>query len=290
MSIIVKVNGDAITDKMLAKNLGRYIDQQKADENSDFELTKENLKYVKTETLNYLIERRLLLQEAARKGIAVSREKVGENIAELRLNYETAAQWEARLVKLGVEESELFDEIREDLTTEAFLNDLYSTGINFTEGELKAYYEDNEARMKEPDLFSFYEVFSPSAGNLKAAVPIVQSDDSFEEIETSLKEIGLEVENHVNIPAYSLPAEVLNIVADLEVGKIGTMAIGEGGYVMYKLNRRHIGKKLNYDSIKKRLAEYLIAEGKKEVYADLVGKLMEAADIEYEDVTVLNGL
>ncbi len=70
-STIVRINGEDITEILLESAVSRYIIQMEEDEDSDFEPTKDNMKFIKTEVLNRLIERTLLLQKAAVEKIEV---------------------------------------------------------------------------------------------------------------------------------------------------------------------------------------------------------------------------
>ncbi|MGA2142500.1 MAG: SurA N-terminal domain-containing protein, partial [Brevinematales bacterium] len=68
MGVIAEINGEQITMEMLDSAVGRYIVQLEEDEEADFKPTKENMKFIKTEVLNFLMERKLLLKRAMEEG------------------------------------------------------------------------------------------------------------------------------------------------------------------------------------------------------------------------------
>lgn len=286
MKVVVKVNGDCITDRMLEASVGRYIVQLEEEEN-DFEPTDRNLKYVRTEALNYLIERILLIQLARKSGVTVSEEELERTINGMRGNFDDEEQWKNNLLALHVSEPELSGEVRDDLLLEKFLDGLYEANLKYTEDDIKNYFSENERFMKEPDIFNFYEAYLSGPGQLEQAVAVIESGKDKDEVKSRLETLGIPFEEYAQVPAFKVPQEVLNILSDLEPGKIGTMALPDGGMIIYKLKSRTVGNKLSYDSVKTRLAEYLIQNGKKELYSKLVRDEMERASIEYVDTSVL---
>ena len=95
--------------------------------------------------------------------------------------------------------------------------------------------------------------------------------------------------HEADFPAYQLPEEVYNVLSDLGEDKIGTMVIDDNTIMVYKLLRRLNGKTLVFKEIKESLRNYMGEKGRKEVYSDLVNKLMETAKIEYINTEYLEG-
>lgn len=285
-STIVRINGEDITEILLESAVSRYIIQMEEDEDSDFEPTKDNMKFIKTEVLNRLIERTLLLQKAAVEKIEVKHETVHQNIDRMRSNFTTEEEWKENLISLHIQEENLFDELKKDMTIEKFLNEHYISDTNFSEKELQEYYNNNEKLMKEPDLFSFYEIYCDNADIVKSVYNILQEKDIYQ-ITEALEKAGLEFHNHTDIPAYQLPEEVYNVMSDLEIGKVATMQAPECGMLVYKLNGKIIGKKLIYDEIKEKLAQYLVQSARAEETDKIIKEEMDKAVIKYVDSSYL---
>ena len=285
--VIVSINGEGITEKMLEASMARYLIQLEEDEDSDFEPTKDNLKFIKTEVLNYLIERLLLLQRALKNGIAVQNDEVARNIEKMKANFSTAEEWRNNLVSLHVAEENLFNEVKKDMIIEKFLDENYLKVIQFTESELIEYYHKNEKLMKEPDLFSFYEAYTGNIDMVKQACLVIQSNKDISVISKELEEIGVDFHNHSEVPSYNLPEEVYNVLSDVGIGNIATMPAPDNGILIYKLNNKIVGRKFIYEHIKEKLAEYLIKSAKKEITDNLIKEEMDKADIKYENTDCL---
>jgi hypothetical protein len=286
-NVIAKVNGEELTREVVDRAVTRFIIQLEEDDTVSFEPNKENMKYVKTEVMNHLIERMLLLQKAKKDGLDVPLEAVSRNIEMMKSNFGTEDEWKANLTALRIPENTLFDEIKNDMIVEKYLGNHYLKDIQFSEEELKNYYNINERLMKEPDLFSFYEVYANNAAEVKTIHELINKHDDLAQITDELNKIKLELHNHTDVPAYQLPEEVYNVLSDVEVGKIASMQTPDQGMLVYKLTNKIMGKSLMYDDIKEKLAEYLIQNAKTDITNQLIKKEMDQAKIEYQNTTYL---
>jgi hypothetical protein len=285
--VIVVVNGEEISERELDSSVSRYIVQLEEDEEAKFEPNETNLKYIKAEVLNHLVEKHLLLQKAKSDGVEIPHEAVARNIEMMRSNFQTDEEWKDNMTALRIPEEDFFDEIQKDMMLEKFLNQHYQKNIQFSEQQLKDYYRDNERFMKEPDLFSFFEGYAVNAEKVKFIYEELKQHDDAEEIEKQLKHLGIDFHSHVDIPAYQLPEPVVNVLSELQPLEVASMQADGGGMLVYKLIRRAVGNKLDYEQIKEKLSEYLISSAKSEVADTLIREEMEKAKIEYKDVTYL---
>ncbi len=292
-AVVVTVNGESITEAVLDKAVGRYIVQleedTEEDPNSKFDPNPENLKYVKTEVLNHLIEKTLLLQKARRDGVTVPHEAVARNIEMIRANFKDDQEWKNNLQVLRVQEEDLFEEIRRDMVLEKFLAEQYRESVTFSDEQLRAYYADNEKFMKEPDLFSFYEAYAQTADRVKIVIEEMKKAETLDALEREMKHVGIEFHNHVDVPAYQLPVPVVNVLSDLKPGEIASMQADEtaGGVLVYKLIGRIVGKKLVFEDIREKLSEYLVRSAKSEVTDRIIKEEMDKAEIRYQDTAYL---
>ncbi|OHD55813.1 MAG: hypothetical protein A2Y33_14355 [Spirochaetes bacterium GWF1_51_8] len=289
MEIIARVNGEEINSKMLDGAVARYIVQLEEDEDANMDLTPEGMKYLRAEVLNYLIERTVLLQAARKDGLSVSGDEVGGRLSGIRAGFDTEADWENNLLALGSNPEAIKDELAGDILLEKFLGRSYEKSIDITDDGLARYFEENQSRMKEPDLFTFYEVMVSSPAQVTTVATVFSKASDVSEIEEKIRAIDGEFRHEADIPAAQLPEEVYNILSDLEASKVGTMVIDDNTIMVYKLIRKTIGKKLVFSEIKDSLKSYLNASGRKAVYNSLLDGEMEKAKIEYVNTDYLKG-
>ncbi len=287
VNVVAKINEVLITQEMLDRAVGRYIIQLEEDEDIDFKPTKENYKFIRTEVLNFLIERILLLNRAEREGIQISDDAVSKSIKTLKKNFSSSEEWSKNLLALSTDEASLFFEIRSDMIIEKFIDKMLGDKVKFGEKELMSYYENNEDIMKDPDLFTFYELNANTADDIKIAYSLLQKIEDFTELEKELIKHEINIHNHKNVPGFELSKELQNVLSDLKIGSIATMQGAEGGMMIYKLMKIIRGRKLDYNEIKEKLAEYLIKTAKKETIDSVITDEMEKARIEYLDLSYL---
>ena len=101
--------------------------------------------------LRELIDRRLLLQVASRRGLSASEEEVEAVVARHRLPYATAEAFERHLGSIGMDLSVLRRQTRRQLTVERLLVREIASKVEVDEAEMRAYYDANLAAFSVPE-------------------------------------------------------------------------------------------------------------------------------------------
>ncbi|MEJ5284851.1 MAG: SurA N-terminal domain-containing protein [Brevinematales bacterium] len=283
MSNIAIVNGEAIPVEKFEKFFKRILFEFQEDEN--FELTKENKKFIKTEALQTLIERILIIQEAEKKNIHIDDKKVLDKLEEIKSSVDEEELTED-LKKIGLNETELFEEIKNEEIINKFFDEYGINNISFTEEELKNFYELNKDFIKEPDLLTLYEIYTENEAKADLLLDEIKNLTSGEEIEKKLKEENIDYFYHNEIPEYKLPHEVIEEFNENPDQK-NILIRSDIGIFIYKIIDIKIGKRPEYSEIKKDLAEYLITEAVKETKQNIIQELIDKAEIKYLDTSIL---
>jgi peptidyl-prolyl cis-trans isomerase C len=286
MSVIVLVNNEPISDQMVKKVMKRLLVEIQEDE-EDFELTKENKKFVKTEALNYLIDRTLILQEARKEGIDIDNKALMKHFEEIKLTFDSKEEWEKSLEELELEESELFEEVRKDGIVELYLLRHGLEDVDFTEKELKEFYEKNKDYIREPDKFSFYEIFFDNLESAEVIYDLLSEISVKSKVLKELSDRELEFLYHSDVSDNKVPQELLEMIEASEGEEDTFLISGDDGYYVYKIVDIKPGREVSYDEVKKELAEYLIEKAKQEKFEKIVGELLDKADIKYVDTSFL---
>lgn len=101
--------------------------------------------------LRELIDRRLLLQVASRRGLSASDEEVEAVVARHRLPYATAEAFAQHLGALGMDLHGLRQQTRRQLTVERLLVREIASKVEVDETEMRAYYDANLAAFSVPE-------------------------------------------------------------------------------------------------------------------------------------------
>lgn len=276
---IISVNGTMITDKDIERALIRYIVQLEEDE-SPYEPTEASLKFLRIEASNALISRVLLLDRAKRKGCVVSEEEVLKEIENIHSRFESKDNWDKNLMLFQLSEEDVHNEVKNDLLIERLI-DLEASEEEITDELVTSFYEMNAQFIRDPTLYTFYEISAASKEKLEQIVQCLKTKEEVFEIENYVKEIGETFFHHVDVTEGSIPEAVREILGDLSSQQIGTMLLPEGGYVVYKLLARREGKQYPLTSVKNDLKRYLEHERRVKTYQRILDEEMEKADIRY---------
>lgn len=143
------VNGEQITEK----ELNAYLDQYKevyASFGIDFdsEEGQEVLESLKTEVLNGLIEKEVVLQAAQNEGYEADPAEVEERLKEVKEQFESEEKLAEMLSSLHMTEADLKEEIAQSLVYEQFVRDKIGQ-VEVTEEELEKAYQEHEEQTGE---------------------------------------------------------------------------------------------------------------------------------------------
>ncbi|MCX7883048.1 MAG: SurA N-terminal domain-containing protein [Brevinematales bacterium] len=276
---VIAVNGKMITDRDIDRALIRYIVQLEEDDRP-YEPTKENLKFLRVEASNALISRLLLLERAKRQGCMVSDEDVDGEMETIRSSFESIENWENNLILFQLSENEVREEVRGDMLIERLI-DMESAKEPITEELVSSFYEMNAQFLRDPTLYTFYEISASTRENLEEIVRYVRTTQDMIDLENYVKGKGETFLHHVDVVEGSIPEEVRAILSDIGVQEIGTMVLPDGGYVVYKLISRREGKQRSLESVREDVKRYLEKERRTKAYERLLDEEMEKADIRY---------
>ncbi|MBM7570277.1 SurA N-terminal domain-containing protein [Aquibacillus albus] len=133
--VVATVNGEEISGQeynmMYAQT--KMMLQQYGQTESDSEQLKE-------QTLNELINQKLIQQDAKEKGIEVPTEEVDSNIEQIKSQYETDEQFEETLASLQLTEDSLRAQISFEVLLQEYLEQTV-TDVEVTDQEVEEYYE-----------------------------------------------------------------------------------------------------------------------------------------------------
>jgi hypothetical protein len=145
--IVAKVNGAAITMNELIREMNTVAPQyvrpgQKKDRQLD--------KKIEKEALDRLIYRELAVQDAARQGITVPPQAVGEEMQKARSRFKTDDAFRASLAKAGITEDELRRDIERSLIVDMITEKEIFDKVKVDPLQVKKTYEREKASFTGP--------------------------------------------------------------------------------------------------------------------------------------------
>jgi hypothetical protein len=145
--IVAKVNGADITMNDLIREMNAVAPQHlKAGQKRDQQFDKK----IQKEALDRLIYRELAIQEAARQGMSVPPQAVGEEMQKARARFKTEGDFKASIAKAGMTEDELRKEIERNLIIDMITEKEIFDKVKVDPALVKKTYEKEKATLTGP--------------------------------------------------------------------------------------------------------------------------------------------
>lgn len=108
------------------------------------------LKALKKEALERLIDRELLYQGAVKNGTKVEESLVDEQLSKIKKGFPSADKFKNMLKGIKLTESELRSQLKKNLAIQQFIDKKFSRNTTVSDKEIKAYYDSNPGAFKQP--------------------------------------------------------------------------------------------------------------------------------------------
>jgi len=269
---VATVNGAVLTDRDLLREMYTifpYAQQH----NGGF--PKEQEASIRQGALEMIIFEELVYQEAVRRKLTVSAEKITAGAAEFRKQFKSPEQYQQYL-QMEVQGSEqiLRQKIRRSLLIEQVLKSDVEDHATVSLVELRAYYDKNPARFEEPETFTIQSIsiippLKPTPAQATAARQKV--DDALRQAKAtkSYQDFGLLAEklseddfrvnmgDHKLVGRDKLPPDVVKALLTLQPGQITGAIQIESAYTIIRLNAHTPAHKKSFEEVKAGLKDDL---------------------------------
>jgi peptidyl-prolyl cis-trans isomerase C len=295
--VVARVNGAEIAKFELNEELSKYAPRKVPHS----QLRPKTINRLTRQSLDNLITKEIKYQEAKRRGLALSSEEeklVAERIAKLK---ERRKNLDDFLTYLGKDKAwlqsmkekpylikKLEKQVRAELTVEV--------DRVITEGFVKAYYESNVEKFREPERKRLRELLikvDPGGGTLawdkgyektKELRKRIEGGEDFAAIakEYSEDKFAEKGGDMGYVHKGSLEPRMEGIVEDMEVGEIAGPIWTLRGYYLVKVEEKTPPVQKSYEEVSKKLMRELKAEKYKKLYSEWFEGLRDTANIVVE--------
>jgi peptidyl-prolyl cis-trans isomerase C len=142
------VNGTAIFQSDLDRGMEGVI-QRRAQ--SGAPMDEAQMKTIKMDVLNNLVNRELLNQESKKEKITVTDEQVNDKLSKIKQRFKGDAEFKEMLTKMKITEPQIKVQLKEDLAIQALIDKQVVEKITVTEQDAKAYYDTHPEAFKQPE-------------------------------------------------------------------------------------------------------------------------------------------
>lgn len=308
---IAKVNDDIILQSDYDEAVNPVIEQiQKTyGEVMPREDMDQKIAEIKKELLDQMIDQKLLLQEAKKKDIKVSKREVDEGIETVKDRFkkkngkmltavEADAEFNSELKKQNLTMAKFRDKLREDIMVNKLIEDeVVRKVMPPSADELKNYYEKNRDKIDEPEKVSIRHILirveknvsikekSQALNKIKEVQQKLKKGEDFAKLAQQYSEDPGSQKNGGDLGFIVKGMMVKNFedtAFKTPVGETSDIFETEFGYHILKVDAKQAKQKRNFEEVKVNLERYRLAEKRQEEYEKYIKNLRDKSNISAE--------
>ncbi len=288
--IICKVNNIEIEYRSLKEAYQVELDNYYS-EFPDNQLSEEELKELKLDTLYSLIYELLILDKAKSENLIITEDEIDEEKKEFKDKFGNEMNFDIVMDDNELSKDDFEDFIKNDLLIKKMLKKDIEQEIQITDEMVKQYYETNKKHLIPKKMYQLRQITLNKEGYEEYSEVILKkinrgvdfgelakmySEDSFSENEGLLDPLPLE----------SFYEEIQNQIKDLKEGESTEFIDFNDKYFLYKIEKIHDEKEKPFNKIKDELKNVLHSQIYQDLFYQYVEGLMEQSSIEFnEDIT-----
>jgi peptidyl-prolyl cis-trans isomerase C len=258
------------------------------------QVSEEQKAQLREAVLNQMVERKLLLHEAAQSGIELDQEEFETEFASIKTNFPTDEAFTQALSQRGYTEEMFRAEMAEIMTLQAFLEEEISAKIELGEEEMQRFYNENpeyfatEASVSASHILIEVDEDADEAeeaeayGRMEDIAARVAAGEDFAELAREYSE-GPSAPRGGDLGSFQR-GSMVQIFEDtafaLEPGGVSDIVRTEFGFHIIKVRDRSEGGTLTFEDARDAIETYLRQEKEQEAVAAYVQTLKEKYSVE----------
>ena len=276
--IVAKVNGTALTQKGLDRELDRLIPQITFHKN----VSPEKRKYYYGQALEEIISRELEYQDGLARGMKPDKEKVEDQIEKFKKRFKSKEAFNAALDKEGLTEDQLKATVEKEMIIQSVVAKTVSEPAQMREAELKEYYEKNVSKFKQPETMRLRLISTKDEKKARDIFAKLKDGDDFADLASNMSEDDYRVKGgdvgYVH-RGRMLP-EIEDAASKLKVGEISEPVKADNRWYIIKLEDKRPEHQMSFEEVKGKLKKELEAERAAELKKKWIEGLKAKAKIE----------
>lgn len=281
--VIAKVNGVKITETELSDEVERIAVMHGYDLDGEHGALMRNV--LEEQTLEALIMKNLVLQEAKARKITVDKKKIKEEIQNIKDNFSSKKEYKEFLTANKLTEKELFKTYETMYIYEALFDEI-TKDITEPSEDPAEYYNENTEEFFRPEMVQVRHVLVDTKEEAEAILEALASGADFKELALE-KSTDPSVTQNEGLMEYFPRGGYM--VEEFEEAAFALSEIGEYtqepvktdyGFHIIKLEGRQEEKQMTFEEVKEQLIERLLAQDKSEKFRVFEDELLAKAEIE----------
>ncbi len=291
---VAKVNGVVLTDRDLLREM--YTIFPYAQQHNGFPKAQEAS--IRQGALEMIIFEELVYQEAMRRKMTVSPEKLNQAEAAFRKQFSSPDQYQQFLQsEMHGSRQQLREQIQRSLLIDQLLKQEVDNKAAVSPAEVRAYYAKSAARFQVPESFSFQSIsiLPPRNGTPEQvkegrkradeALKQAKATKSYEEFGLLAEKISeddyrVNMGDHKAAPVDKLPPMVLKPLVAMKPGDVSGLIQIETAYTIVRLNAHTLAHQQSFAEVKGELQTDLQKKKYEQLRSNLAKQLKANAKVE----------
>jgi peptidyl-prolyl cis-trans isomerase SurA len=289
--ILVVVNDEVITQSDLDVALTPVINELKK-EFSGADLSAK-IEETRGEMLNQMVEDRLILQEAKRRGVTVDESEIGERLKDVQMRFNSTSDFSDEIEKIGLTVTILKNRYKEQLMMSKLVNHEIKDKVAVTPAEVSDYYDNHHEEFTSPEsvhlksiMIRFDEVTTEPLAKDKAddIYRLIAGGRDFSDL-AKLYSQGAKAEDGGDmgfVPKGQMREEFDKVIFALKSGEASFPIKTDTGYYIFKVEEKEGAYLQPLSEIRGDVENSIFREKAQKKYTEWIDKLKRDAFIQFK--------
>jgi len=288
--VVARVNNEVILLSEFNQRADQIIKEyEKVFEGPDKE---KQLKELKQELLNQMIDEKLLLQKAEKEKIRITDSEIDQGVDEIRNRFSSEVEFQNEISKQGLSGAEFRENIANQLKVIKLINQEVKSKITPpAEEEVKKYYEENEEEMVSPEQVRARHILIATDKERSQDEAKEKINEIYEKAKKDPSQFSALAEKYSEGPSakvggdlgYFARGEMVKEFEDvafkMKIGEISEPVKTRFGYHIIKLVGKKSKEKKTFSEVKDRLKNLLYQMKMEQEYEKFLRELRDEAKI-----------
>ena len=292
---VARVNGSVLTDRDLQREMFSIFPYARQHNGN---IPQEMQPQIRNGAMQMIIFEELVYQEAQRRKITISPERLNRAEADFRKQFSSPAEYNSFVQsEFNGSQQAVNEKIRRSLLIEALLKNDVDNKSKVTVAEAKAYYDKNPASFQYPEAFAIQTIsilppdkatpaqLKEARKKAEDALKQAKATKNYEEFGVLAEKISEDdyrvmMGDHRKVERAKLPPDMVKSLLAMQPGQITGLIQIENAYTIVRLNKHIPAGQVKFEDVKAQLMKQLQAKKTNEVRATLDKKLRQNAKVE----------
>lgn len=258
-SVAATINGEVIYASDLAREVGAIARQYGIDLNSEQGRTQRS--EISRIVLDQLIEQRLILQEARKRGARATDAQVDEALAEIQADFPSEAEFQFALDRRGLTLNDLRDRLRTNVTVQNLQGRVSKATV--TEAEIQKFYEDNRKDFDQPEQVHVRHILVGTEAEARFVLARLNRGEKFQDLAKTLSKDPGSREQSGDlgfIGRGQLVPEFERVAFSLQPGQVSDVVKTQFGYHIIQMVERKTAQPSRLEQVREQIRRQLLSK------------------------------